>query len=88
MASQTDAKERPESHSRLEESEKHDRYQSSMPEAVGDHAQVIDPEIEARVLGKIDLFLMPARVIGKISAHCFINRRDADNLIRLWTGIL
>ncbi|KAI8245918.1 hypothetical protein K4K55_000184 [Colletotrichum sp. SAR 10_96] len=64
MASRSDAQGSPEGHSRLEESEKHDRYQSSVLNAVGDHAQVIDPEIEARVVRKIDLFLMPAMVIG------------------------
>ncbi|KAJ0311624.1 hypothetical protein Brms1b_008215 [Colletotrichum noveboracense] len=64
MASHTDAQERLEGHSRLEESEKHDSHQSSVLEAVGDHAQVVDPEIEARVVRKIDFFLMPAMVIG------------------------
>lgn len=32
---------------------------------VGDEAIPIDPEIEKRVLRKIDLFLMPAMVIGR-----------------------
>jgi MFS family permease len=32
--------------------------------ALGDEARPIDPEIERRVLRKIDLFLMPAMVIG------------------------
>ncbi|KAJ3961159.1 hypothetical protein N0V92_002133 [Colletotrichum tropicale] len=64
MASQTDVRDGPKSHPRSEQSEKHARYQSSVLEAVGDHAQVVDPEIEARVVRKIDLFLMPAMVIG------------------------
>ena len=31
---------------------------------VGVHAQEIDPEVESRVLRKIDWFLMPAMIIG------------------------
>jgi hypothetical protein len=31
---------------------------------VGEHAQEIDPEIEARVLRKIDWFLIPAMIVG------------------------
>ncbi|KAH5460249.1 hypothetical protein HBI30_028880 [Parastagonospora nodorum] len=31
---------------------------------VGEHAQAIDPAIEARVLRKIDVFLMPAMIVG------------------------
>ncbi|KAK7188245.1 allantoate transport protein [Paraphaeosphaeria sporulosa] len=31
---------------------------------VGEHAQEIDPEIEKRVLRKIDLFLIPAMIVG------------------------
>ncbi|KAL3298246.1 putative MFS transporter [Colletotrichum asianum] len=64
MASLTDVQDEHEIHSRQAESEKHDRYQSTVLEAVGDHARVVDPEIEARVVRKIDLFLMPAMVIG------------------------
>ncbi|KAH8680726.1 putative MFS transporter [Xylariales sp. PMI_506] len=33
-------------------------------ELIGDEARPIDPEVERRVLRKIDLFLMPAMVIG------------------------
>ena len=32
---------------------------------VGEHAQEIDPVVEARVLKKIDLFLIPAMIVGK-----------------------
>lgn len=32
---------------------------------VGEHAQPIDLELEKRVVRKIDLFLIPAMVIGK-----------------------
>ena len=31
---------------------------------VGEHAQEIDPEIEAKVLRKIDWFLIPAMIVG------------------------
>lgn len=31
---------------------------------VGEHAREIDPEIEARVLRKIDWFLIPAMIVG------------------------
>lgn len=33
-------------------------------DALGEHAVSIDPELERRVLRKIDLFLMPAMMIG------------------------
>lgn len=35
------------------------------PDYFGDEARPIDPDVAARVLRKIDLFLMPAMVIGK-----------------------
>jgi hypothetical protein len=31
---------------------------------VGEHAQDIDPEVEKRVLRKIDWFLIPAMIVG------------------------
>lgn len=34
---------------------------------VGEEARPIDPRVEKRVLRKIDLFLMPAMVIGKLA---------------------
>lgn len=41
---------------------------------VGEHAQEIDPEMERKVLRKIDLFLIPAMIIGtsslKFSSVC------------------
>lgn len=33
---------------------------------VGEHAQAIDPVVEARVVRKIDLFLIPAMIIGTL----------------------
>lgn len=33
---------------------------------LGEEAKPIDPEVERRVLRKIDLFLMPAMVIGML----------------------
>ncbi|KAJ0329249.1 hypothetical protein COL5a_004485 [Colletotrichum fioriniae] len=44
-----------------------DKYAPSQAvklEAIGEEALAIDPVIEKRVLRKIDLFLMPAMVIG------------------------
>jgi hypothetical protein len=31
---------------------------------VGEHAHAIDPEVEARVIRKIDYFLIPAMIVG------------------------
>lgn len=36
---------------------------------VGEHAQEIDPEIEARVLRKIDWFLIPAMIVGVLCTY-------------------
>lgn len=33
---------------------------------VGEHAQAIDPVVEARVVRKIDMFLIPAMIIGML----------------------
>lgn len=33
---------------------------------VGEHAQAIDPVVEARVVRKVDLFLIPAMIIGML----------------------
>lgn len=35
---------------------------------VGEHARDIDPEVEARVLRKIDWFLIPAMIVGMLSS--------------------
>jgi hypothetical protein len=37
-------------------------------EVAGDEARFVDPEVERRVVRKIDMFLMPAMVIGKLSS--------------------
>jgi hypothetical protein len=37
---------------------------TAIPELLGEEAREIDPEIERKVLRKIDWFLMPAMVIG------------------------
>lgn len=40
---------------------------------VGEHAREIDPEVEARVLRKIDWFLIPAMLVGPyLSVTCQI----------------
>jgi hypothetical protein len=36
---------------------------------VGEHARDIDPEVEARVVRKIDWFLIPAMIVG-MHFHC------------------
>lgn len=36
---------------------------------VGEHAREIDPEIEKRVLRKIDWFLIPAMIVGALCPH-------------------
>jgi len=35
-------------------------------EVLGEEARSIDPEVERRVIRKIDMFLMPAMVIGTL----------------------
>jgi hypothetical protein len=39
---------------------------------VGEHAREIDPEFEARVLRKIDWFLIPAMLIGMYLLQLYI----------------
>ena len=39
---------------------------------VGEHAREIDPEIEARVLRKIDWFLIPAMIVGTTSSSSVV----------------
>lgn len=41
-------------------------FTKSAADILGDEARPIDPEVERRVLRKIDWFLMPAMVIGKV----------------------
>lgn len=41
-------------------------------ELLGEEAQLIDPVVERRGLRKIDMFLMPAIVFGKLSCLCGI----------------
>jgi hypothetical protein len=38
---------------------------------VGEHARDIDPETEARVLRKIDWFLIPAMIVGMSNINYF-----------------
>lgn len=63
---------------------------SSEPVAaiLGDEAHHIDPAAEARVLRKIDMFLMPAMLMGMIF---YLNRYLLHQELtsdRLWIGIL
>jgi hypothetical protein len=46
---------------------------TAIPELLGEEARDVDPEIERKVLRKIDLFLMPAMVIGA-SVCCHYTR--------------
>lgn len=63
----------------------HDGYDAATPSSsisldkdvaiglVGEHAREIDPVVEARVLRKIDRFLIPAMIVGTC---CPISRVD------------
>ena len=42
---------------------------------VGEHGQDIDPEVETKVLGKIDRFLIPAMIVGAYQVH-FLQARS------------
>ena len=57
---------------------------------VGEHAQAIDPVAEARVVRKIDLFLIPAMIVGIIMDSSPILPRSIDLTLidRLWAGVL
>ena len=46
---------------------------------VSDVAQEIDPVVAKKVLRKIDLYFMPAMLIGKIPAECIL-QDEADEL--------
>lgn len=48
-------------------------------ELVGEEARSIDPDVEKRVLRKIDLFLMPAMVIGQFSGFVLDTSRKVTN---------
>ena len=43
---------------------------------VGEHARDIDPEVEKRVLRKIDLFLIPAMIVGEFSFFFYEGARS------------
>jgi hypothetical protein len=47
---------------------------------VGEHAQHIDPEVEKRVIRKIDLFLIPAMIIGTHRLQRIANERGFNVL--------
>lgn len=46
---------------------------------VGEEARSIDPSVEKRVLRKIDLFLMPAMVIGELAKIIFNTTLQVTN---------
>lgn len=53
---------------------------------LGDEARPVDPVVEARVLRKIDAFLMPAMLIGMRIARNVRYRLLTPN--RIWPGLL
>lgn len=55
---------------------------------VSDVAQEIDPRIEKRVLRKIDMFLMPAMLIGELHSRWRCRIIFQLTWHRLWHGIL
>jgi hypothetical protein len=54
---------------------------------VGEHAQVIDPDVGARVLRKIDWFLIPAMIVGTFSRSLSTHVQFSKS-IRIWTCLL
>jgi hypothetical protein len=59
---------------------------------VSEVAQDIDPVVEKRVLRKIDLYLMPAMLIGQLRNGYHLQDAAYDSLAnlehRLWHGVL
>lgn len=56
---------------------------------VGEEARPIDPEVARRVLRKIDLFLMPAMLLGvMITSMLPLPRFYANSIHRIWNGVL
>lgn len=54
---------------------------------VGEEARSIDPSVEKRVLRKIDLFLMPAMVIGQLTEFLLDSTQkvtDPDTQAMVW----
>jgi hypothetical protein len=47
--------------------------------AVGEEARPIDPEVARRVLRKIDMFLMPAMLLGAMITSMFLFSRLCAN---------
>jgi MFS family permease len=47
---------------------------------VGEHAQEIDPEAEKRVLRKIDMFLIPAMIVGMSRYHTLLKHTKLTNI--------
>lgn len=54
---------------------------------VGEHARQIDPEVESRVVRKIDAFLIPAMIVGMLKQWVWGALWLADGF-RLWTCVL
>ena len=57
-------------------------------EVLGEEARSIDQEVERRVVRKIDMFLMPAMVIGKLLHSLTTVLTTTNVLSRIWLGVL
>jgi hypothetical protein len=55
---------------------------------VSEVAQEIDPVVERRVLRKIDLYLMPAMLIGQLDENCCLGKSLTNPKPRIWNGVL
>jgi hypothetical protein len=67
--------------------EKSDAVITGDVEALGEEARAIDAQLHARVLRKIDYFLMPAMVIGTSASFLAVIDRKLT-CYRLWIGLL
>lgn len=55
---------------------------------VSEVAQEIDPVVEKRVIRKIDLYLMPAMLIGLLCKYCCLGKSLTNPKHRVWNGVL
>lgn len=57
-------------------------------EVMGEESRPIDPEVNRRVLRKIDLFLMPAMVFGTVQSPSARVSKLLTQCRRIWTCLL
>jgi hypothetical protein len=55
---------------------------------VSEVAQEIDTVVERRVVRKIDLYLMPAMLIGRLYKHDYLGKSLTDPKYRIRNGVL